>query len=167
MKYASITERLADLGGAKWEIHLRARALRAEGRPVIELTIGEPDVPCPPELLDAVARADAGRAHGLFQRPRRTGVGAGTGRALFIPPGPDHRPGSGDVLSRHADDPVRGADRPRRAGREVLLGDPMYATYEGLVRSTGATLVPVPLRPERGFACRPPILPHASPTAHA
>lgn len=34
-------------------------------------------------------------------------------------------------------------------GCEVLVGDPMYASYEGVIRATGA--VPVPLRPERGF----------------
>jgi outer membrane receptor protein involved in Fe transport len=38
-----------------------------------------------------------------------------------------------------------------QAGDEVILGDPLYATYEGLVAATGATLVPVPLRPEHGF----------------
>jgi len=37
------------------------------------------------------------------------------------------------------------------AGDEVLVGDPMYATYEGVIRATGADMVPVPLRPERGF----------------
>ena len=37
------------------------------------------------------------------------------------------------------------------SGDEVLVGDPMYATYEGLIRSTGATVGPVPLRPEHGF----------------
>ena len=37
------------------------------------------------------------------------------------------------------------------AGDEVLLGDPMYATYEGLIAQTGARTVPVPLRPEHGF----------------
>ncbi|TAG11736.1 MAG: pyridoxal phosphate-dependent aminotransferase, partial [Rhodobacterales bacterium] len=37
------------------------------------------------------------------------------------------------------------------AGDEVLLGDPMYATYEGLISQTGARVVPVPLRPEHGF----------------
>ena len=36
-------------------------------------------------------------------------------------------------------------------GDEVLVGDPMYATYEGVVAATGATVVPVPLRPEHGF----------------
>jgi arginine:pyruvate transaminase len=42
-----------------------------------------------------------------------------------------------------------------QAGDEVLVGDPMYATYEGLIRSTGAAMVPVPLRPERGFRMAP------------
>ena len=37
------------------------------------------------------------------------------------------------------------------AGDEVLVGDPMYATYEGVIRAAGAEPVPVPLRPERGF----------------
>jgi arginine:pyruvate transaminase len=37
------------------------------------------------------------------------------------------------------------------AGDEILIGDPMYATYEGLIAQTGATAVPVPLRPEHGF----------------
>jgi arginine:pyruvate transaminase len=34
----------------------------------------------------------------------------------------------------------------------VLIGDPMYATYEGVVAAAGAVVVPVPLRPEHGFA---------------
>src|SRR5690606_724203 len=40
-------------------------------------------------------------------------------------------------------------------GDEVLVGDPMYATYEGLIAQTGATMVPVPLRAERGFRIDP------------
>ena len=59
MKYASITERLAGLGGAKWEIHARARKMKAAGTPVLEFTIGEPDAPCPPELIETAARSMA------------------------------------------------------------------------------------------------------------
>src|SRR5690606_2943771 len=36
-------------------------------------------------------------------------------------------------------------------GCEVLVGDPMYATYEGVIRSSGAAMVPVRLRPDNGF----------------
>ena len=51
MKYASVTDRLSGLAGAKWALHARARAMKAAGEPIIELTIGEPDVATPPALL--------------------------------------------------------------------------------------------------------------------
>ena len=37
------------------------------------------------------------------------------------------------------------------AGDEVITPDPRYSTYEAVVGATGATLVSVPLVPERGF----------------
>ena len=37
------------------------------------------------------------------------------------------------------------------AGDDVLIPDPYYATYEGVVATTGANVVPVPLSPDRGF----------------
>ena len=52
MRYAPITARLADTGAAKWAIHHRARALQSQGRDIIELTIGEPDLPPEPALFD-------------------------------------------------------------------------------------------------------------------
>ena len=51
MRYASITERLADLGGEKWLLYSLARQMAQDGRDIIEMTIGEPDVPTPPELI--------------------------------------------------------------------------------------------------------------------
>ena len=44
MRYAAISERLAGLGGAKWAVHAKAKALAAQGHDIIKLTIGEPDV---------------------------------------------------------------------------------------------------------------------------
>jgi arginine:pyruvate transaminase len=41
-----------------------------------------------------------------------------------------------------------------QAGDEVLVGDPMYATYEGCIRASGAAMAPVPLLPENGFRMR-------------
>ncbi|GGH20763.1 arginine:pyruvate transaminase [Cribrihabitans marinus] len=70
MRYASITERLAGLGGEKWEVHAEARARAARGEDIIELTIGEPDVPTPHSLTDAAAAA---------MRAGRTGYSDGRG----------------------------------------------------------------------------------------
>lgn len=48
MRNTKITARLSGLGGAKWEVNLKAKDLIAQGRDVIDVTIGEPDVPTQP-----------------------------------------------------------------------------------------------------------------------
>ncbi|WP_439614961.1 pyridoxal phosphate-dependent aminotransferase [Shinella sp.] len=150
MRYASITDRLQNLGSEKWAIHAEARRMKAEGKPIIELTIGEPDVPPDPVLLaEAVRAMHAGRyrysngrgepsiVDALVRKysKRRSDVTAanvlcfpGTQTALFA------------VMLGLVE-----------AGDAVLVGDPLYATYEGVIRSTGAERIAVPLRPENGF----------------
>ena len=154
MRYAPVTDRLADLGSAKWEIHSLGRKMKAAGEDVIELTIGEPDVSTPPDLM-AVATAamtagrtgySNGRGEPALLRALAARYTARRGRAI----GTDQvicLPGTQTTLYGVLHTLVT-------TGDEVLLGDPMYATYEGLVRSTGATVVPVPLRPEAGFRMR-------------
>lgn len=151
MRYASITERLAGLGGEKWEVHAEARARAARGEDIIELTIGEPDVPTPHSLTDAAAAA---------MRAGRTGYSDGRGE-------PGLRAALADRYARSTGRAI-GADQVicypgtqtalyatfmaiAEPGCEVLVGDPLYATYEGVIRASGAQLVPVPLRPEAGF----------------
>jgi arginine:pyruvate transaminase len=151
MTFTDITRRLAGLGGAKWEIHLKARELVAQGRDIIELTIGEPDVPTPTALVDAAAeamrrgrtgysdgRGEPGLRAALAERYTRT-----AGRAIL----PDQVmcfPGTQTALFAV----LQGV---AEAGGEVLVGDPMYATYEGVIRASGAEMVAVPLRPGNGF----------------
>ena len=151
MKYAAITHRLAPLGGEKWDLHLQAKALREAGVPIIQLTIGEPDVATPPELVAAATAAMlAGRlgyCNGRGEIPllnalaarysRRTGRIIGTDQIIALP---------GTQTALYA---VFMALTD--AGDEVLVGDPMYATYEGIIAATGAITVPVPLRAEHGF----------------
>lgn len=150
MRYASITDRLQNLGSEKWAIHAEARRMKKEGEAVIELTIGEPDVAPDPMLLSEAVRAmQAGRhrySNGRGEpsvvdalvrkyQKRRSDVTAenvlcfpGTQTALFA------------VMLGLVE-----------AGDAVLVGDPLYATYEGVIRSTGADRIAVPLRPENGF----------------
>ncbi len=80
MRYASLTDRLTGLGSAKWEVHLRARALRAAGTEVIELTIGEPDVPTPEPLIETAARAMAGGRTGYSNGRGEPGLVAALAR---------------------------------------------------------------------------------------
>ena len=154
MKHAAILDRLTGLGGEKWVVHERARALQAEGRDVILLTVGEPDVPAPQSLIDATCDA---------MRAGRTGYSNGRGEAALL-----------QALSERYSARLGRQITPRQflcfpgtqtalfavltgltgPGTEVLVGDPMYATYEGLIRAAGADMVPVPLHPQAGFRMR-------------
>ena len=151
MRYAPVTDRLATLGGAKWEIHARARKMKAAGQDVIELTIGEPDTPTPQALIDtAKAAMQAGRtgySNGRGEAGLLNALAARYSQRRCRAIGPDQIlcfPGTQTTLYAILTGLVTGGD-------EVLVGDPMYATYEGLIQSTGASVVPVPLRPEAGF----------------
>ncbi len=151
MKTTSVTERLAGLGGAKWGVHLKARDLIKAGADIVEMTIGEPDVPVPAALVEATVTS---------LRAQRTGYSNGRGEAGLLdalaarysasrgrPFGPENFlcfPGTQTAL-------FAVMSGIAEAGDEVLVGDPMYATYEGVVRASGADIVPVPLRPEHGF----------------
>lgn len=151
MRYAAITDRLLDLGGAKWELHALAKAKLASGIPVIMLTIGAPDVATPPALIAEAKRAmDAGRLGysdgrgepGLLaalaaRYAARTGRPISTAQIACLP---------GTQTALYA--VLLALTGP---GDEVLVGDPMYATYEGVIAASGAKTVPVPLRPEHGF----------------
>ena len=151
MRFAPVTDRLAGLGSAKWAVHLKARAMKAAGRPIIELTIGEPDVTTPPALLQAAADAmmagrmgySNGRGEPALVQALAARYTARRGRVIT----PDQVmafPGTQTVLYAVMQTLLGPGD-------EVLVGDPMYATYEGIIAATGATMVPVPLRPEAGF----------------
>jgi len=151
LKYASLTGRLAGLGGEKWEIHALARKLVEEGRDILEMTIGEPDIPTPVSLIDAASRAmRAGRtgysngrgepellAALAARYSRSTGRAIGADQILCFP---------GTQTSLYA--ALMGI---AEAGDEVLVGDPMYACYEGVIAASGARMVPVPLEAANGF----------------
>jgi aspartate aminotransferase len=130
----------------------RAQALEAEGREIIHLEIGQPDVPTfenvaqagvqaiqdghtrynPPAGVWALRQAiaqDAGRRHGIEVRPSQVVVGPGTKPALFFPTLALVRPGD-----------------------EVIYPDPGFPTYAAMIGVAGGVPVPVPLREEADFA---------------
>lgn len=150
MKYATITERLADTGGAKWAIHQRCRALKAQGADIIELTIGEPDLPPDPQLFDVChqsmlagrtgysnGRGEPDLLDAIAARYARRRAGVDANNVLCFP---------GTQTALFAT--MMGLTGP---GDGVLVGDPFYATYDGVIAASGAHRQSVPLRPENGF----------------
>lgn len=150
-RFAAITDRVAGLGGDRWDIHRRALDLAANGRDVLFLSIGDPDMPTPEPVVDVAVRSlRAGRTSYSNGRGEasmlealashysiRTGRSIATEQAIFLP-------GTQTALALS----MLGLVDP---GDDVLVPEPYYATYEGVVRMAGGRLVPVPLDPERGF----------------
>jgi len=151
LKTASITHRLASLGAERWAVHFEARRRANAGEDIIELTIGEPDIAVPEKLIEVAYQS---------MRAGRTKYSAGRGEAILI-----------DAIARKYTE---------RAGRKitdknilclpgtqaaltiamlalvekgdgVLVPDPYYATYQGVVAATGAEFIAVPMDAKNGF----------------
>ena len=154
MRFASVTDRLADLGAAKWAVHFEARRRVAAGEPIIELTIGEPDTPAPQALIDtAIAslqarriRYSGGRGEPSVLQAIAAKYSKRTGRTITTD-NTAYMPGTQTAL-------YAALAALAEAGNEVLVGDPLYATYEGVIRASGADIVLVPLDPANGFHLR-------------
>jgi len=151
MRYSTVTDQIAGLGSDKWILNAAAQKRTKAGHPVINLTIGEPDVPTPAELIETATAA---------MRAGRTTYSNGRGEDSLL-----------DALSRRYTTRLNRPFGHERflclpgtqtslylvfrslceAGCEVIVGDPMYAVYEGIIRASGATPVPVQLRPEQNF----------------
>ncbi|HMT13398.1 MAG TPA: aminotransferase class I/II-fold pyridoxal phosphate-dependent enzyme, partial [Aestuariivirga sp.] len=151
MRMARIADRLANLGAEKWQVHFEGRRRAAAGEKVIFLSIGEPDAPPPAAVLDVAEKAmragryryapGQGEANVLAALART--YSRSTGRTLspeqFL-----YLPGTQTAL-------YVAAMTVLDEGDEILLPDPYYATYEGVVAAPGAVAVPVRLDPDRGF----------------
>jgi arginine:pyruvate transaminase len=151
MRFAPLVSRVAGRGAGAWRIHFDAVQLRDAGRDVILLTVGDPDQDPPAAMIEATV--DSLRRH-------RTGYAEIVGL-------PELRAAIAARVASRSGQPctaenvvmVPGAQAGLYCALQCLAGpddevvvpEPMYATYEAVVGACGATLVNVPLRPENGF----------------
>jgi aspartate aminotransferase len=150
MKLAERMNRIAV--ESAFEVLVRARALEAKGRSVIHLEIGEPDFPTPAHIVDAGKRAlDEGWTR--YGPPQgfpelREVVAEDVSRRRGIRVGPEHVsivPGAKPMIFF----PMLALLEP---GDEVIYPNPGFPIYESMIRTLGATPVPMPLVESRGFS---------------
>ena len=150
MRLAERVTHLAPEGA--YEVLARAQALEAQGRDIVHLEIGQPDVPTfdnvaqagtraiqegrtrynPPSGIGALREAiaeDAGRRRGIDVGPSEVVVVPGAKAMLFFP-----------TLSLV------------EPGDEVITPDPGFPTYRAMIGVAGGVAVPIPLREATGFA---------------
>ena len=151
MRFSPLVDRVAGKGADAWRIHWEAVRQRGEGRDLIMLTVGDPDQPPPAVLIDATVdslrRGRTGyspivgypevRAAVAARHAARTGRPCTADNVVLVP---GAQAGLYCALQCLAG-----------PGDEIVVPEPMYATYEAVAGATAARLVNVPLRPEAGF----------------
>jgi len=158
MRYASITRRMEGLGTDKWAVHVVARNMVERGEEVLFLTIGEPDSRAPKGIEDeAVARLRAGRtrySNGAGEDSMRAAIarryGERSGRKVTAAQ-TVFMPGTQSAL-------CAAMFALAESGDEVIVPDPFYVTYDGIIAATGATQVNVDTEPQHRFHLTPEAL---------
>jgi len=145
--------RMSQLGTeTAFEVLARAEALRARGRDVINLGIGQPDFKTAPHIVEAAVKALRDGHHGYTPSPgipavreavaadilRHRGVEVSPERIMVVP--------GGKVTMFFA---IMMFGEP---GAEILYPNPGFPIYESMIRFSGATPVPIPLLEEQDFS---------------
>ncbi len=151
MRFSSLVDRISGEGAGAWRVHQEAIRRRDAGRDVIFLTVGDPDQAAPEAVIgatiDALRRNRTGyspiigypqvRAAVARRFERRTGQPC-TADNVVLTPGTQ----GGLFCALHC---LAGP------GDEVILPEPIYGPYAGVIGATGARMVNVPLRADRSF----------------
>jgi arginine:pyruvate transaminase len=151
MRYSPLVDRVAGRGSGAWAVHIEARRRAAAGEDVIFLTVGDPDQAPPAALIDstvsALRRHRTGYAGILGFPELRAAIAARVAQRSGRPCMPDNIavvPGAQGGL-------YCALQCLAGPGDEVVLPEPIYATYEAVLGACGARMVTVPLRPEAAF----------------
>jgi arginine:pyruvate transaminase len=151
MRFSPLVERVASHGAGAWRVHIAAAQLRDAGHDVIFLTVGDPDQAAPEAVIEATIDALRQRRTGYAPtvgHPRlRAAIAARVERRTGRPCAADNvvvTPGAQGGL-------YCALQCLAGPGDEVVIPEPLYATYAAVVGACGATLVTVPLRARRHF----------------
>src|SRR4029079_15183380 len=135
-----------------FEVAARARALEAQGKPIIHLEIGEPDFDTPKNVREAAKTAlDEGYTHytgatGIPELRKAIADYAGKKRGLkFDPENVVVTPGAKPIMFYT----MMALLEP---GDEVIYPNPGFPIYESMINFLGAKPVPVPLIESRRFS---------------
>ncbi|UVL64063.1 aminotransferase class I/II-fold pyridoxal phosphate-dependent enzyme [Pseudomonas sp. B21-032] len=151
MRFSALTQRIAGDGAAAWEIHYRALELLEKGQDVLLLSVGDPDFDTPAPIVEAaIDSLRSGHTHYSDVRGKL---------ALRQAIARRHQQRSGQQTGADQVTVLAGAQCALfcvaqcllNPGDEVIVAEPMYVTYEAVFGACGATVIPVPVRPENGF----------------
>jgi aspartate aminotransferase len=148
-----LAHRMSQLGTeTAFEVLARAEKLKAQGKDVISLGIGQPDFPTPPHIVEAAAKALRDGHHGYTPAngivPLREAVAADVLRHRRVEVSPDNiviMPGGKPTM-------FFSIMMFGESGAEIMYPNPGFPIYESVIRFSGATPVPIELHEASGFS---------------
>lgn len=155
MRFAERITRVAGEGADAWITHDRAVTRQRRGEDIILLSIGDPDFDTPAPIRAAAVQAlGAGRTHYApsgGEPALRAAIAEAASASLARVVDPEQVqvfPGAQAALFALAQCLFE-------TGDEVIVPEPTYVTYEGLLGAAGARMIQIPLRPENRFHLDP------------
>lgn len=135
-----------------FEVLARATKLAQAGKSIINLGIGQPDFPTPPNIVEAAVKALRDGHHGYtpangilplreavaWDMKQRRGIEVDPDRIVAVPGG---KPTMFFAIAMFGE-----------PGAEIMYPDPGFPIYRSLIQYTGATAVPIALHESKGFA---------------
>ena len=151
VRFSPLVDRIAGEETGAWRVHAEGVRRREAGHDVIFLTVGDPDQAAPEAVIDATIEAlrrnrtgytpiigyPEVRAAVAARMQRRTGRPCSTDNVVLTP---GTQGGLFCALNCLAG-----------PGDEVILPEPIYGPYAGVIGASGARMVNVPLHAEKGF----------------
>ena len=151
MRFSPLVDRIAGEETGAWRVHAEGVRSREAGHEVIFLTVGDPDQAAPAPVLDATIEALRRNRTGyspIIGYPQvRTAVAERMHRRTGQPCSADNvvlTPGTQGGL-------FCAVNCLAGPGDEVILPEPIYGPYAGVIGASGARMVSAPLRAEKGF----------------
>ena len=148
-----LSEKMNRLGTeTAFEVLARAEALKASGRDIINLGIGQPDFKTPDHIVDAAIKALRDGHHGYTPAPgipelreavaadivKNRGIEVDPQQVLVVP--------GGKVTMFFA------ILMFGETGAEILYPNPGFPIYESVIEFSGAQAIPIPLLEDRDFS---------------
>jgi len=151
VRFSPLVDRIAGEGAGAWRVHQEAVRRREVGHDVIFLTVGDPDQAAPEAVISATIEALRQNRTGyspIIGYPQvRAAVAARFERRTGRPCSADNvvlTPGTQGGL-------FCALECLAGPGDEVILPEPIYGPYAGVIGASGARMVNVPLLAEKGF----------------
>jgi len=151
MKLSSFSERISGSGTKVWEIHTLANLAKERGEDVIVMSIGESEVdtaaPIVEAAISALKQGDTHYTQGEGKEALRRAVADRQNRLFDLNITADNV----TITSGTQNALFMAASLLLDPGDEVIVADPMYATYGATLSATGAKIVRLYCPRDNGF----------------